>query len=92
MKAKIKAAYIAALKKTYPGIYTPGSRSLELAGEAVDNALAGRLKLRGECWSAALEEVTGTHRHTMAALAALPDVPKGCASCHREDCGGECLG
>lgn len=73
MKAKIKAAYIAALKKTYPGIYTPGSRSLELAGEAADNALAGRLKLRGECWSAALEEVTGTHRHTMAALAALPE-------------------
>ena len=38
-----------------------------------DRALAGALKLEGECWSAAVEDVTGLTRWTMADLAGLPE-------------------
>lgn len=74
MKAKIKAAYIAALKKTYPDIYTPESRALNLAGMAADKALAGEMLLKGECWSAALEEVTRKRKiWLLRELKALPE-------------------
>jgi hypothetical protein len=78
MKAKIKAAYLRKLVETYPDIYTPESRALNLAGLAADNALAGRLKLVGECWYSALEEATGSKRvWRMADLAALPNDEQG---------------
>lgn len=73
MKAAIKDAYLAKLQHTYPTIYQTGSRSLELAGLVADQALAGALNLKGECWSAAVTDVTGWSRWTMAMLAGLPD-------------------
>lgn len=73
MKAAIKDAYLAKLQHTHPTIYQTGSRPLELAGLAADQALVGRLKLEGECWSAAVQDVTGWSRWTMASLAGLPE-------------------
>ena len=71
MKAAIKDAYVAKLQQHYPTLYLPGSRPLDLAVMAADRALAGALKLEGECWSAAVEDVTGLTRWTMADLAGL---------------------
>lgn len=73
MKAAIKDAYIAKLQQHYPTFYLPGSRPLDLAVMAADRALAGALKLEGECWSAAVTDVTGLTRWTMADLAGLPE-------------------
>lgn len=73
MKAAIKDAYIAKLREAYPTTYPSGSRSLELAGLAADQALRGQLNLKGECWSAAVQDVTGWTRWTMASLAGLPE-------------------
>lgn len=73
MKAAIKDAYIAKLQQHYPTLYLPGSRPLDLAVMAADQALRGQLALRGECWSAAVEDVTGLTRWTMADLAGLPE-------------------
>lgn len=46
MKNKIKALYIQKLQATYP-FYVDGSRPLELANQAADKALAGKVKLEG---------------------------------------------
>lgn len=73
MKAAIKDAYIAHLQQAYPTLYPSGSRPLELAGLAADQALRGQLNLKGECWSAAVTGVTGWTRWTMSALAGLPE-------------------
>ncbi len=73
MKAAIKDAYLAKLQHTHPTIYQTGSRPLELAGLAADRALAGALALKGECWSAAVQDVTGWSRWTMRQLAELPE-------------------
>lgn len=73
MKAAIKDAYLAKLQHTHPTIYQTGSRSLELAELAADRALMGVLRLEGECWSAAVQDVTGWSRWSMAMLAELPD-------------------
>ena len=48
-------------------------KTWKLAVMAADQALAGRLKLEGECWFAAVEDVTGLTRWTMADLAGLPE-------------------
>lgn len=73
MKAAIKTAYIAKLQHTYPTLYLPGSKPLQLAEIAADNALSGRLKLEGECWTWAIRKVTGHKSMTMRDLANLPE-------------------
>jgi hypothetical protein len=69
-KAQVKAAYIAALRRTYP-FYTEGSRALELAHLAADKALAGAMKLEGAAWDEALKECGLSPRVTLRQLAAL---------------------
>lgn len=71
MKQAIKTLYIQKLQAAYP-FYTEGSRPLELAAQAADKALAGSVKLEGDCWNEAVREVTGLTRWTMRALAELP--------------------
>jgi len=73
MKTEIKARYLAELPKVYPNIYTPESRPLKLANIAADNALAGRMVLKGDVWAEAVKRVTGWTRWTMAQLAELPE-------------------
>lgn len=73
VKDAIKTAYIAKLQQAYPTLYLRGSRPLELAEMAADQALRGQLNLKGECWSAAVTDVTGWTRWTMAMLAELPE-------------------
>lgn len=72
MKNKIKALYIQKLQATYP-FYVDGSRPLELANQAADKALAGKVKLQGECWESAVREATGLKTWTMATLAGLEE-------------------
>jgi hypothetical protein len=69
-KATLKARYIANLQATYP-FYVEGSRPLQLANEAADAALAGTLKLKGECWDKALKECGLPKGITLKALAGL---------------------
>jgi len=73
MKAEIKKRYLDKLPETYPHIYSPGSTPLELAKSAADNALAGRLSLKGDVWEDAVRSVTGWTRWTMRQLAELPE-------------------
>ena len=77
-KSAIKAAYLAGLEQTYEWAGREGTarnRGMMLASQAADNALAGELKLEGECWWRALEAngVTNPKRATRDQLAALPD-------------------
>lgn len=71
MKSKIKALYIQKLQATYP-FYIEGSRPLELANQAADKALAGKLKLEGECWESAVREATGLKTWTKKMIEGLP--------------------
>ncbi len=71
-KSKIKADYIANLQATYP-FYTEGSRPLQHANEAADQALAGKIELKGECWYAALRSNNLQKAITRRMLADLPD-------------------
>jgi hypothetical protein len=71
-KAGIRELYLAELKAKYP-FYTEGSRPLALAERAVDSALAGLIKLDGDCWFRALETYSLPKTVTMKALAALPE-------------------
>lgn len=75
MKAAIRAAYLLGIEARYDWA-KPGSaareRGLQLAGEAADKALAGKLKLDGDCWREALEANGVNPRATMRELAALP--------------------
>lgn len=73
MKAKIKETYLARLQETYPAIYVPGSRPLNLASDAADAALSGRLKLEGDVWEKTVREISGLKRWSRADLAALAD-------------------
>lgn len=73
MKQAIKTAYIAQLQWVHPTLYLVGDRRLMLAEMAVDQALAGRLNLQGECWEWALLEVTGRARWTARDLKELPE-------------------
>jgi hypothetical protein len=70
-KAAVKSAYITNLKARYP-FYTDGSRPLEMANEAADAALEGRVRLQGDCWSLALQQCGLNQRITLRELAALP--------------------
>ncbi len=70
-KTLVKAQYIAHLQARY-SFYVEGSRQLELANQAVDAALAGTLKLQGECWTNALVDCGLSKRITMRELAELP--------------------
>jgi hypothetical protein len=71
-KTEIKARFIALIKVRYP-FYTEGSRSLALANDAANAALAGKIKLEGECWEQAVKEVSGLSRWTMRQLSELPE-------------------
>ena len=73
MKSQIKAAYLTELIEVYPEIYSEGSRPLELAKVAADNALSGKLKLEGRVWEKTVKQVTGWPRWTRKMLSALPD-------------------
>lgn len=73
MKSEIKKRYLEKLRATYPAIYTDGSRPIELANLAADNALAGKIKVEGDCWRAAVKEITGWKSWTMRALSELPE-------------------
>lgn len=72
MKASIKKRYIELLQSNF-AFYTEGSRPLKMANEAADNALAGKLKLTGDCWFQALTEHNLKKTITQKALAALPE-------------------
>ena len=72
-KSAIKADYIKNLIATYPAIYTPDSKPLNLAGLAADQALAGKMKLEGDCWFAALKRNNVQKAATMKMLSELPD-------------------
>ena len=71
-KAAIKASYIANLKATY-AFYLDGSKPLVLAIVAADRALAGKIKLEGDCWYKALADNGMQKASTMKMLAALPN-------------------
>jgi len=71
LKESIRASYIALLQETYP-FYVEGSRPLALAHVAADAALAGKVKLKGDCWEMALIANGLSPRITLKALAALP--------------------
>jgi hypothetical protein len=70
-KTLLKAQYIAQLQARYP-FYTEGSRPLKLANEAADAALAGKMRLEGAAWEAALADCGLSKRVTLKELAALP--------------------
>lgn len=72
MKTTIKKAYIEKLQAAYP-FYTAGSRPLQLANDAADAALAGKIKLDGVCWESAVTQVTGMTKWTMKNLSELPE-------------------
>lgn len=71
-KVNIRRAYIAALQAAYP-FYTEGSRPLMLAHGAVDKALAGKMRLEGDCWAGALKACGLPKDTPLKALAALPE-------------------
>lgn len=71
-KDGIRELYIAQLQAAYP-FYTEGSRSLAVAYEAVDAALAGNLKLSGNCWERTLETYSLPKNVTRATLRDLPE-------------------
>lgn len=68
----IRDAYIRILQARY-SFYNEGSKPLELAYLAADRALAGLMKLEGECWELALEQHGLPKRTTLKSLAALPE-------------------
>lgn len=72
-KASIRKHYLDGLKATYP-FYTPGSNALHTAELAIDAALEGRTKLKGDCFSRALEAHGLRSTSSKATLAALPDL------------------
>lgn len=77
-KAKIKAAYLTKLAETYPWARgdmgeTVQTRGFAKAAETADLALAGKLKLEGDCWFEALRENGVQKAATRAMIAALPD-------------------
>ena len=69
-KSEIKARYIENLRAAYP-FYTDGSKPLAAAHMAADAALAGKMKLEGECWDRALASCGLPKNITMKALEAL---------------------
>lgn len=73
MKDAIKTAYIAHLQQAYPTIYLTGSSAMAFAEAAAGQALAGRLRLQGECWSLAVFEVTGERGLSRDDLKGLPE-------------------
>ena len=71
-KEGMRELYIAELQAHYP-FYTEGSRPLELAYKAVDAALAGKMKLAGECWERVLQTYSLPLNVTLKTLSALPE-------------------
>ena len=75
-KSAIKADYLAGLADAYEWARNGGpvqERGLHLAGEAADKALAGKMRLEGEVWYAALA-ANGVHKAApLRVLAELPD-------------------
>jgi hypothetical protein len=71
-KSSIKESYITTLKNLYP-FYVEGSRPLDLAHKAADQALAGKMKLEGEAWFQTLLLHGIDRRATMRFLSELPD-------------------
>lgn len=71
-KAKLKAAYIAALKRNY-SFYIEGSKPLELAHIAIDKALSGKMRLQGDSFDEALKESGLPKNITLKALSQLPE-------------------
>lgn len=71
-KSEIKAAYIAQLQTRYP-FYTEGSRPLAAANDAADKALAGLIRLEGDCWFESLALAGLNNRSTKAQIAAIPE-------------------
>lgn len=77
-KAKIKADYIEKLKATYGWARgeqgeVAQTRGLAMAADTADDALAGKIKLAGDCWFEALRENGVQKAATRAMIAALPD-------------------
>lgn len=71
-KAKLKTDYIAALQAKYD-FYIPGSRAYAMAHLAVNQTLAGRMNLQGECWFQVLRDNGLSIHITRRELAALPE-------------------
>lgn len=71
-KGSIKKAYIATLQNMYP-FYTEGSAALATAHKAVNAALRGKVKLKGQAWSTALEMHGLNDNTTMCELSELPE-------------------
>lgn len=71
-KSSIKAMYIQELKAMYP-FYNDGSRPLTMASEAADSALAGKMRLEGDCWSKALAAHGLPKNMALKRLAELPN-------------------
>ena len=73
-KSKIKADYLARLQARY-GFYMPGSKPLTLAGMAADKALAGEIRLEGDCWFDALR-AAGVRNPTSATRKEIASLPE----------------
>jgi hypothetical protein len=75
MKKQILTKYLSNLETLYAGKvdYSEGSRPRTMAIDAARSALAGKLKLEGQAWEAAVREVTGMKCWTCANLANLPE-------------------
>lgn len=73
MKASLKTDYLAGLALAYPAIPygDPTSRPAQLAEQAVDAALAGKMKLEGAVWFSVLAAHGLPKSITRAQLAAL---------------------
>ena len=73
-KSKIKSEYVARLQRTY-AFCTTGSRPLTLAMRAADKALAGEIRLEGDCWFDALKVagVRNPRSATRKEIASLPE-------------------
>lgn len=70
-KEGMRELYIAELQAQYP-FYTEGSRPLELAYQAVDAALSGKIKLAGECWERVLRTYSLPLNISNKSLAKIP--------------------
>ena len=74
MTDKIVQIYIDNLKAAYPWARGENgnlaqTRGLDLAKQAAQSACSGKLRLEGDCWTAALREAGFTGFYTMKNLA-----------------------
>ncbi len=74
-KSEILATYLSNLQTMYAGRvdYSPGSKPYLMACDAAKAALAGKIRLEGDAWFAALRVANLSSRSTKAQIAALPE-------------------